>query len=494
MHRIFYSLVFFLDFFVLHGQIPFSILPDVGGINRQAMGLIGITDSTDIMVIGHRYDTILPGPNTKPYLAHFQYDGQLKYVVPITDSLYAEPFNLYTIPLEKKNDSIYYYRAQRDIGDPYFQPYLMELNIKTGKVLRSTVIINAEYPLLSSQGEFIKYIDTNTLLLSNTLHKGDSVMTYISILDSLFNVKKVIKIKEASKKSFAQVCSLNSDGSFLIVGYCKIENGQWNDYYNFYRDRIDSNGFVLEHTLAPTTIPISRGVYGTRTVLKDINGNWIIGGTYHEDLSDLCANCYQLIPYIFSTTPDFKTLRWQTRFFDIPTYEAPQYSLYSMTQVVDGYIVCGDFFNYNGYDSGVLFKAANNGDSLWMKHYIPLDWEEDRVAWVRFHDINTSPYGTIVVAGAVGDIQENIIRPWILQLDKDGCLVPGCNTVATHDENSKKPQPNFTIYPNPASLEIYVLSKITSTYPLHSASSQMKASKSKEEILILYQDISMPCR
>ncbi len=432
------------------------------------MGIISIPDSTDIMIIGHRYDTILPGPNTKPYLAHFEYNGELKLVVPIVDSLYTAPRYIIigNTPF-RKNDSIYYYMGLRDIGDPYLRPYVTELNVNNGKILHSTILLNLEYPLLPYEILDLKVTTDNEIVLLNTLIKGDSTRTYITLLDSLFNVKKVIKVRAINKKTFAQVCNINIDRSFTVLGYCLVENTGSDDYYTYYLDRIDSNGVVLEHTLAPTTIPISRGVYGTRTALQDISGNWIIGGTYHDDLSDLCANCYQLVPYIFSTTPDFKTLRWQTRFFDIPDYEAPQYSLYSMAQVDDGYIVCGDFFNYHGYDSGVLFKASNNGDSLWMKHYIPLDWEESRVASVRFHHISTSPYGTIVIAGVVGDFQENIIRPWILQLDKDGCLVPGCNTVATHDENSGKPQTNFTIYPNPASSEIYVLSKITSSDPLN---------------------------
>lgn len=137
-----------------------------------------------------------------------------------------------------------------------------------------------------------------------------------------------------------------------------------------------------------------------------------------------------------------------------------------MTQVEDGFIVSGEFYNYNGFDNGVLFKASDNGDSLWMKHYIPLNWNEDRVGSVRFTDIQTSPYGTIIVTGAVGDFQENIIRPWILQLDKDGCLVPDCNAVGTHHEDVESSQENFTIFPNPASTEIYVLSHISSAASL----------------------------
>ena len=153
MQRSYISFVFSLYLIALHGQTSFNILPDVGGINKQGMGLLGITDSLSIIMIGHRYDTVLPGPNAKPYLANFDYYGQLQYVFPIKDSIYTKPFNISTnAALVKKNDSVYYFAAQRDIGGVYFQPYLMELNITSGNILRSSIVINKDNPLLSYEG------------------------------------------------------------------------------------------------------------------------------------------------------------------------------------------------------------------------------------------------------------------------------------------------------------------------------------------------------
>ena len=467
MYRILYSFGLLLNLYVVHGQTTFSVLPDVGGINRQAMGILSVPEPEDIIIMGHRFDTILPGSNAKPYLAHFSYDGELKFVVPIVDSLYEGPFSLaYPIPPYQKNDSIYYFEAIRDIGDPFLRPYLTELNINTGKILRSIVLLNLQHPLLPNEPHDLNYTVNNEILLLSSLINGDSVQTYITLLDSAFNEVRLIKVKDVSKKTFASICNKNLNGTFDIVGYCLVEQELGNDYDSFYLDIVDGNGNVLEHTLAPKLIPISRGVYFSRTILQDKSNNWIIGGTFRQDLPDISSDCYELIPYIFSTTPDFKTLRWQTKFFDVPYYGAPQYFLHSMTQVEDGFIVSGEFYNYNGFDNGVLFKASDNGDSLWMKHYIPLNWNEDRVGSVRFTDIQTSPYGTIIVTGAVGDFQENIIRPWILQLDKDGCLVPDCNAVGTHHEDVESSQENFTIFPNPASTEIYVLSHISSAASL----------------------------
>ncbi|MGB4849387.1 MAG: T9SS type A sorting domain-containing protein [Saprospiraceae bacterium] len=469
MQRISLLLIFVINMFALHGQIPFSILPDVGGINRQAMGFIAIPDSADITIIGHRYDTILPGPNTKPYLAHFTYDGHIKSVFPIIDSLYAPPFNVSNNPMARKNDSIYYYLARRDIGGQYFTSYLIKLNINSGKVARSTLITNDQYPNISFPGNFVSIIGDTSVLLLNILQNDDAYNTYITILDTLLNIRKSIKINDIEKITLAQKCKMDPDGLFTVVGDCQISSGPLKGYFDLYLDKVDSTGKVLSHTLAPTTFPFTLGIADTRTILQDEKGNWIIGGLYFDDLSNTCSDCYQLIPYIFSATQNFDTLLWQTRFFDVPNTTTPQYFLRSMTQVEDGFIATADYESFDGspFDqSGVLLKASLQGDSLWMKHYIPLGWDDERVAWVNFNDIHTSPYVTIVVAGSIGDKEENIIRPWILQLDKDGCLVPGCNTVATLDENVQPDQNNFSIYPNPVSAEIYLLSKITSSEQL----------------------------
>lgn len=77
-------------------------------------------------------------------------------------------------------------------------------------------------------------------------------------------------------KTFASICNKNLNGTFDIVGYCLVEQELGNDYDSFYLDIVDGNGNVLEHTLAPTLIPISRGVYFSRTILQDKSNNWII--------------------------------------------------------------------------------------------------------------------------------------------------------------------------------------------------------------------------
>ena len=92
MHKFLLFLAYLLWSNTAQGQSFFEILPDVGGINGQAMSFIVVPDSNSIKVIGHRYDTILPGPNTKPWLGEFNYDGHLLKVIPLIDSAIGDIF------------------------------------------------------------------------------------------------------------------------------------------------------------------------------------------------------------------------------------------------------------------------------------------------------------------------------------------------------------------------------------------------------------------
>lgn len=84
------------------------------------------------------------------------------------------------------------------------RPYLTELNINTGKILRSIVLLNLQHPLLPNEPHDLNYTVNNEILLLSSLINGDSVQTYITLLDSAFNEVRLIKVKDVSKKHLLQ--------------------------------------------------------------------------------------------------------------------------------------------------------------------------------------------------------------------------------------------------------------------------------------------------
>jgi hypothetical protein len=143
----------------------------------------------------------------------------------------------------------------------------------------------------------------------------------------------------------------------------------------------------------------------------------------------------------------------------------PFYYSNSITEVSDGYIFAGSSDGAFGIEtSGILGKVGFNGDSLWLKHYIPIEWDTVQGRWFFFQDIKTTPIGNIVVGGEGSDRYTSSIRPWILQLDKDGCLESGCNTSAIANDLDKIGV-DLSIFPNPAikNCSIHIHNQISSS-------------------------------
>ena len=142
-------------------------------------------------------------------------------------------------------------------------------------------------------------------------------------------------------------------------------------------------------------------------------------------------------------SPEMDTLRWMRHMQPIAEKNGvPKISAEYMSRLPDGsgYVTCGNFNHSmnNERDFGYLFKVSPDGDSLWTRYYEPLNWEPFRARWMTLYQVIPTPYGGIVVCGRVADKQENAVKGWVMHLDVDGCLVPGCGLVnKTRDKNNE---------------------------------------------------------
>ncbi len=446
----------------LQGQSTFNILPELDGqITRGTCRAI-IADSNSIKIIGTRVD-----PNLyKPFLARINYQGELLSASPLFDSLFSLASDIDLAFFRQKKEDRYYIYARRN-----FMPVLLEWNTISGEILRSKQIPNPIYPdEINGQGSFY-YDAENTITLLSFIDFYDTVMTYITLLDTLFNVTDFIEVDHIAQSHYPYAIKRNPDGTFSIIGDAIYKNDEGDEYIENYFLKVDSTGHTMEYRNPPTPLRFSF-LYGyVRTVLEDSNGNWIIAAHVQGDPSDSCYQCYDYFVYIYSVTADFDSLLWATRFYDIPYPNATDYRVLSLTIMNDGYVASGAFFgNEAGVSSssGVLFKTSITGDSVWIRHYIPLGWGNERVQYANLVDVKATPFGTIVATGEVKDKDLGIVRPWIIQMDSLGCLVPGCDIVSTAEENTKNTHADyFIIYPNPVSEELYLLSTITSNDPVN---------------------------
>lgn len=105
-----------------------------------------------------------------------------------------------------------------------------------------------------------------------------------------------------------------------------------------------------------------------------------------------------------------------------------------------------------------LVKINNSKQIEWRKIFRIRNGKDDGY----LYDIKSSPTGGYIIAASsyLDDAFEKYgqayYQPWLLRVDDDGCLIPGCGTVSTKNQNSKDKE-QILIYPNPATNYIVIL-------------------------------------
>lgn len=107
----------------------------------------------------------------------------------------------------------------------------------------------------------------------------------------------------------------------------------------------------------------------------------------------------------------------------------------------------------NNVQQGLLLRTTSEGDSLWMFNYF---YQDDLITegQGRFYDVLPTPDGGFVAAGAAynpvgmgypaGYSQDT----WVVKVDGQGCIVPGCNSVGVVEQATNL-LGALTLFPNP---------------------------------------------
>jgi len=433
-------------------QSFFSVIPDFGGDEMEGRIYNVIPLENEIKIIGLLHDSIVAGfdGGTWPLLGTMSYDGEYLGSTLLVDSMYSDGFYYFTRRLAFKNDSICYLYDRRDLGSPFLDAYLIEMNYRNGSILRSKII----YDQVSNNETFLASdiaIGRNgNIYLVNVTDEYGPHPQILTVLDSNLTVQSQALIPNFERGNFTRFTEEDSEGNLVLVGVSL--GARLGPYYEskLFRQVLDKNYNSIDFKLAPTTLDQTILFLDYYPILKAKSGDWVFATQVVQPTSD-CQDCSIWIPYIVAISPDFTELRWETRLFDGKiNLSRPAYEVHSVTEVSDGYIFAGSTDGMFGIEtSGLLGKVTLNGDSLWLKHIVPVQWDTIQGRWFEWQDIKTTPTGNVVIGGHGADRYSSRILPWILQLDKDGCLEPGCNITSTSFENYTQ-NIDFNIYPNPA--------------------------------------------
>ncbi|MBK9962707.1 MAG: T9SS type A sorting domain-containing protein [Saprospiraceae bacterium] len=239
----------------------------------------------------------------------------------------------------------------------------------------------------------------------------------------------------------------------------KLTNKGWLIYL-----KVDTLGKIVRENklIEPGNVNTNGGF--TYTIASDGSDGYYIVTNDWVLTNDI--DPWKSIPYVYHVSAELDTVYLRTRFQD-PLIMLGQNSsvITCMTTQRDksGLVTCGSLNTPPNYepDYGWLFKCSLKGDSLWTRKLQPLGWDSARAWWISLESIRTTPYNTLVVCGRVSDQNDRMIKGWLLHLDSEGCLVPGCEKVVSNTDIHSGKEKAFAIFPNPSvSNHLYLLSRI----------------------------------
>ncbi|MBK6574397.1 MAG: T9SS type A sorting domain-containing protein [Saprospiraceae bacterium] len=453
----------------------FSILPDVGAVKNQSV-FNGIdADSNYIYVMGSmliKEDSVSRKKLAGYMTWVFDYSGSLISGNMMKDSSlekivkWGDVFSLY-----KNRTGVYDFEFYDPTSptNPNGHDRTGRVDMHTGKILKQDKI-PVPYPdrtdLVNSIMNEITWIDDT--LVSTLLVTGRGVREqYIFEMDSCFRTTKVIKLLDIKPDTVENHCWIGKDknGNYEIIAnviYLKDFNST--GFTDLVYKKYDSKGNLIKYKKVDTwgkNIGINGSFY--YNIKRDNLGRFMIFAREIDPIS-----IKTLIPYALYTSPEFDTLYKLQPMYLYPKAgaENPEHWTYYLEKLGGnrGYIAAASMLSslLASPNYGALYKLSSNGDSLWHRKYQPVGWDNSRAWWMKFTQVKETPYQSFVVSAMVSDGSDGYVKAWLLHLDKDGCLVPGCDKVASNTDILSGEEKPFSFYPNPiVSNKLYILSKIT---------------------------------
>ncbi|MCC7025795.1 MAG: T9SS type A sorting domain-containing protein [Saprospiraceae bacterium] len=416
-----------------------------------------------IYVIGDYLDS--SRSNLIPFWSKFDYNGNRIGFDTLWDPLYDYRFianNFFQFLNE--SDSICYFSQHRFVNDTgAYLSYILKLNIQTGKILKTNFFIDDTFGIVIS----LNYDSTKNTLLLGTFSYNEQNKIEILELNNELNLINRIIIKEIDSKRIAPYWIKRlSDSLYQIVGIS-------HDLQNIYSSRmtlwiVDRDGKILSSKLLNSSVPLSRYILPDRIIHQRKDGDFVMAPDFYVGYKNN-VKIDKLFSHPVRVSSNFDTIRWEIMMYNKAETEIPSplqfYWELISTKHDSEYIVLGQ--GSSTYGTMILYKFSYIGDSLWYKRYIPGNAVKDSLGWVSGSQIAISPRGGLVVVGALYDDRYKRIRSYIMHLDDDGCLIPGCNeVVTTQDLKLGKAKP-FKIFPNPFTDQLQILCRWHEAGPLH---------------------------
>jgi hypothetical protein len=267
-----------------------------------------------------------------------------------------------------------------------------------------------------------------------------TVKCRIYVLDTIGNILQQKEFIQTGKWCQSYRIHRFENNYYLVIN-CQ-QNNALNDPTNLVIHKLDTLFNILN-----TYQTFNGRYYHANTTAVFPNGDFVVGGVYSDAFTPP-DNLWQQ-KYLAKYDKNLNLI-WFKKFGRRNQNTSVNKVIISSDGSIvgvgkDGYVHITSNGDTIGIGTGCIFKFSPDGDSLWMHHYTGV-FSADYGALNDLVDVDEVPGGGFVACGNGVGLVPYTLRGWVIKLDADGCLNPGCITAI--DENEKIDQ--FKIYPNPS--------------------------------------------
>ncbi|BDS14385.1 T9SS type A sorting domain-containing protein [Aureispira anguillae] len=243
----------------------------------------------------------------------------------------------------------------------------------------------------------------------------------------------------------------DGDGS-VVIGYMQddlVSGTQMNYSIKSKLEKIDSLGNSVWVYQSPNT----QQIHGVNDLIKSKDGGWVIASAWGSERLGATGTWSTPIQeaYVYKLDSS-RNFLWGTKFHSDALTTAnfqkivalEDSSLVAFGTVVRLYPQPNPIYNII---HGRIVKLSPNGDSIWSREYEYLNTANSEHT---IYDAERTPDGGFLICGEANIIGTGVHQQgWLLKLDEEGCLVPGCHLVSGALPTQKPAALNLLLYPNP---------------------------------------------
>lgn len=251
---------------------------------------------------------------------------------------------------------------------------------------------------------------------------------------------------------------LEEDGT-VVMGYFRenIASVPKNFTINSVLEKLDSSGNTIWIYESPST----EQVWGVNDLIKTKDKGWVVASGFGGEWPvNVVSNQATEEAYVYKLD-SARNFLWGRKFASDSYVPIEQF--YKIIELEDSSLIAfGDVERLHPQPNptysirhGRVVKLSAQGDSLWNREY---EYLNTASAQHVIYDVERTHDGGFLIAGECTGTGDSIYQQgWLLKLDGEGCLVPGCHLGLGVLPVGATTRVKLSLYPNPTSdyLNIY---------------------------------------